>query len=150
MLGNEEDFTAALGFEVARPDAGLSQLNPDKFAHMLSEVCRTYPHISLFGTTLRTGQCHPQRPWAVCFADGWTHAATTRADLEILDRIGGGDGDAFVSGLIFGLLDGLEVQTATEYRAAHGALAMTTRVDTSMATVDEVVALVGGSARVRR
>ena len=150
MLGNEEDFTAALGFEVDELDAGLSHLDPDKFARMMSEVCRTYPNISIVGTTLRTVRSATRNDWgALCFSEGRVHEATMRTDLEILDRVGGGD--AFASGLIFGLLEGRDLKTATEYGAAHGALAMTTPGDTSMASLDEVVALAaGGSARVKR
>jgi 2-dehydro-3-deoxygluconokinase len=150
MLGNEEDFTAALGFEVEGLDANLSQLDPMRFATMMSEVSRTYPNISLVATTLRTVHSATRNDWgAICWAGGDIYQATARSDLEILDRVGGGD--SFASGLIFGLLAGFDVPTSTEYGAVHGALAMTTPGDTSMATVDEIIALVsGGSARVKR
>jgi 2-dehydro-3-deoxygluconokinase len=150
MLGNEEDFTAALGFEVPGLDENLTQLDPQQYAGMISEVRRTYPNISLVATTLRTVRSATRNDWgAVCWSEGRLHEATMRPDLEILDRVGGGD--AFASGLIYGLLGGQDVRTATEYGAAHGALAMTTPGDTSMATAEEVVALAkGGSARVKR
>lgn len=150
LVGNEEDFTAALGFHVEGLDQSLSRLDPKRFANMISDVSHTYPNISVVATTLRTVHSASRNDWgAICWADGEIFQATTRTGLEILDRVGGGD--SFASGLIFGLLTGLDVQTATEYGAAHGALAMTTPGDCSMATVDEVVALAGGaSARVKR
>jgi 2-dehydro-3-deoxygluconokinase len=150
MIGNEEDFTAALGFDVEGLDANLSRLDPVRFANMMAEVSLTYPNISLVATTLRTVHSATRNDWgAICWANGDIYQATLRSGLEILDRVGGGD--SFASGLIFGLLAGFDAPTATEYGAAHGALAMTTPGDTSMATVDEVIALAsGGSARVKR
>jgi 2-dehydro-3-deoxygluconokinase len=150
MLGNEEDFTAALGFEVEGLDPSLSRLDPRRFEAMISEVYRSFPNISLAATTLRPVRSASRNDWgAVCVADGKVYESTLRPELEILDRVGGGD--AFASGLIFGLLRDLGIQAATELGAAHGALAMTTPGDTSMATLDEVVALAkGGSARVQR
>jgi 2-dehydro-3-deoxygluconokinase len=86
---------------------------------------------------------------AICWADGEVYRATDRPGLEVFDRVGGGD--SFASGLIFGLLSGSDVQTAAEYGVAHGALAMTTPGDTSMATAAEVIALASGaSARIQR
>jgi 2-dehydro-3-deoxygluconokinase len=101
-------------------------------------------------TTLRAVLSAGRNDWsAVCWADGRLHRSTPRPGLEILDRVGGGD--SFASGLIYGLLSGFEPQEALEYGAAHGALAMTTPGDTSMATLAEVRALVqGASARVQR
>jgi 2-dehydro-3-deoxygluconokinase len=150
MLGNEEDFTSALGFEVEGVDADLSRLDPKRFASMITEVCRTFPNIALAATTLRTVHSASRNSWgAICVAGPEVYEATMRPDLEVLDRVGGGD--AFASGLIYGLLSDLGLETATELGAAHGALAMTTPGDTSMATLDEVVALAGGgSARVKR
>ena len=147
MLGNEEDFTAALGFEVEGLEPSLSKLDPSRFASMIAEVHHTYPNISVVATTLRAVLSATRNDWgAVCWADGELYQATPRPDLEVYDRVGGGD--SFASGLIYGLLTGADVATATEYGAAHGALAMTTPGDTSMVTLDEVVSLArGGSAR---
>jgi 2-dehydro-3-deoxygluconokinase len=150
MLGNEEDFGAALGFEVEGLDANLSALDPANFGRMMVDVIREYPNLRLVATTLRNAKTATRNDWgAAAYADGALHVATTRPDLEILDRVGGGD--SFASGLIYGLLTGRSVEQALEYGAAHGALAMTTPGDTSMATLAEVEALIaGGSTRVNR
>jgi 2-dehydro-3-deoxygluconokinase len=150
MLGNEEDFTAALGFEVAGADDGLSELDPTSFGRMMTAVTRTYPNLKLLATTLRLVRSASRNDWsAVCWTGGRLYQSRLYPDLEILDRVGGGD--SFASGLVYGLLSGLDAATALEYGAAHGALVMTTPGDTSMATAAEVAALVrGGSARVRR
>ena len=150
MLGNEEDFSAALGFEVEGLDANLSALDPANFGRMMGEVTRAYPNLRLVATTLRNARTASRNDWgAACYAEGTLHVATTRPDLEILDRVGGGD--SFASGLIYGLLTGHPVAEALEYGAAHGALAMTTPGDTSMATLAEVEQLIAGaSARVNR
>jgi 2-dehydro-3-deoxygluconokinase len=150
MLGNEEDFSAALGFEVEGLDAKLSALDPARFGAMMEQVVAAYPNIRLVATTLRAVVSASRNDWsAVCFADGALYRSAERPGLEILDRVGGGD--SFASGLIYGLLTGFGPRVALEYGAAHGALAMTTPGDTSMATLAEVEALVGGaSARVQR
>ena len=150
MLGNEEDFAAALGFEVNGIDPELSTLDPANFARMIEEVVSVYPDIRVVATTLRVATTASRNDWsALCWADGELHEATRRRDLEILDRIGGGD--SFASGLIYGFLAGHGAKTAVEYGAAHGALAMTTPGDTSMATLAEVERLMaGGPARVVR
>jgi 2-dehydro-3-deoxygluconokinase len=150
MLGNEEDFSAALGFEVEGVDENLSVLDPRRFGGMMAQVTATYPDITLIATTLRAVQSAGRNDWsAVCWADGRLYESTARPALEILDRVGGGD--SFASGLIYGLLSGFDLQLALEYGAAHGALAMTTPGDVSMATLAEVEALVrGAAARVQR
>jgi 2-dehydro-3-deoxygluconokinase len=150
MIGNEEDFTASLGFQVEGVDEHLSQLDVGAFQHMINQVVRTYPNFSVTATTLRTVRTATRNDWgAICWADGRFHQAPARPDLEILDRVGGGD--SFASGLIYGFLTFNDPQKAVEYGAAHGALAMTTPGDTSMASLKEVVAVVkGGSARVQR
>lgn len=150
MLGNEEDFTAALGFEVEGVDANLSALDPERFGHMMEKVSTTYPNIRLIATSLRGVRSATRNDWsAVCWADGSLVRGREFPDLEILDRVGGGD--SFASGLIYGLLSGHDLATALEYGIAHGALVMTTPGDTSMATLAEVESLVGGgSARVQR
>jgi len=150
MLGNEEDFTAALGFEVEGLDPDLSVLDAANFGRMVDEVARVYPNLKVVATTLRVAATASRNDWgAICWADGQLYEATARSNLEILDRVGGGD--AFASGLIYGFLSGCDPQRAVEYGAAHGALAMTTPGDTSMATLAEVERLTAGAtARVQR
>ena len=150
MLGNEEDFTAALGFEVEGLDPNLSALEPANFGRMMVRVMEAYPNLRLVATTLRNATTATRNDWgAAAYADGALHVATVRPDLEILDRVGGGD--SFASGLIYGLLTGHPVAEALEYGAAHGALAMTTPGDTSMATLAEVRQVMAGtSVRVAR
>jgi 2-dehydro-3-deoxygluconokinase len=151
MLGNEEDFTACLGFEVPAATPDLDALDPASFRAMIAEVTATYASIAVVATTLRTVRSASVNDWgAVAWsADEGFVEATARRSLEILDRIGGGD--SFASGLLYGLLELGDLQAAIEYGAAHGALAMTTAGDTSTAGLDEVRRLVERpSARVRR
>jgi 2-dehydro-3-deoxygluconokinase len=150
MIGNEEDFTASLGFEVEGVDENLSKLDTGNFKKMIRNAVEAFPNFKVAATTLRSVKTATVNSWgAICYYKGEFFEATHRADLEILDRVGGGD--SFASGLIYGLLttgDGLE---AVEYGAAHGALAMTTPGDTTMATLAEVEKVKGGgSARVDR
>jgi 2-dehydro-3-deoxygluconokinase len=150
MLGNEEDFTKALGFAVEGLDPDCSQLDPRNFETMMRAVTAAFPRIEVVATTLRHARTASVNDWgAVCFADGRLHRAPTREGLAIFDRIGGGD--SFASGLILGLLEDRGPQWAVECGAAHGALAMTTPGDTSMATRAEVErVMAGGAARVAR
>jgi 2-dehydro-3-deoxygluconokinase len=150
MLGNEEDFMAALGFSVDGLDSSLSKLDPANFGRMIERVVEAYPDIKVVATTLRNARSASHNDWgAVCWAEGTLHQARQRPALEILDRIGGGD--SFASGLIYGFLSGFEPQQAVEYGAAHGALAMTTPGSTSQVTLAEVERAVrGGSVRVAR
>lgn len=150
MLGNEEDFTACLGFEVKGVDARLASLETEAFKQMISQAVTAFPNFKVVATTLRTVKSASVNDWgAICWAGGEFFEAEMRRDLEILDRVGGGD--SFASGLIYGFLQFNDAQQAVDYGAAHGALAMTTPGDTSMATLREVEALVGGgSARVQR
>jgi 2-dehydro-3-deoxygluconokinase len=150
MLGNEEDFTAALGFEVPGLDANLSALEPANFALMIDMVTHEFANLRVVATTLRNAISATRNDWgSICWADGQLYEATPRLGLEILDRVGGGD--SFASGLIFGFLSGGGPQAAVEYGAAHGALAMTTPGDTSAATLAEVEAVIAGaSVRISR
>jgi 2-dehydro-3-deoxygluconokinase len=150
MLGNEEDFTACLGFEVEGADANTSRIDTSSFKQMIDQAVKAYPNFKVVATTLRAVKSATCNDWgAVCWADGKFYDVPNRPDLEILDRVGGGD--SFASGLIYGFLQFNDPQKAVEYGAAHGALAMTTPGDTSMASLAEVEALVkGGSARVQR
>jgi 2-dehydro-3-deoxygluconokinase len=151
MIGNEEDFTACLGLEVPDTDIHAGALEADNFRTMISAAVKEYPNFKVVATTLRGVRTATVNDWgAIAWSDGDFAEATHRPALEILDRVGGGD--SFASGLIFGLLerDG-GIAAAVEYGAAHGALAMTTPGDTSMASLAEVEALVrGGGARVQR
>jgi 2-dehydro-3-deoxygluconokinase len=150
LIGNEEDFTAGLGFEVAGVDEQLTNLEVAGFEAMTRDVVAAFPNLSVVATTLRGVISATVNDWgAIAWADGEFHHATHRPQMEILDRVGGGD--SFASGLIYGLMSGLGPALAVEYGAAHGALAMTTAGDTSMATLAEVERLVaGGGARVQR
>lgn len=150
MIGNEEDFTACLGFEVKGVDHNLANLETEAFKQMISQAVAAFPNFKVVATTLRTVKSASVNDWgAICWAGGRFCEAELRKDLWILDRVGGGD--SFASGLIYGFLKFNDAQQAVDYGAAHGALAMTTPGDTSMATLKEVEALVGGgSARVQR
>jgi 2-dehydro-3-deoxygluconokinase len=150
LLGNEEDFGAALGFQVPGLDADLSALDPGSFAAMIGEVVALFPGLRAVATTLRQARTATRNDWgAVLWHEGRLYTAKTREGLEVLDRVGGGD--SFASGLIYGLLSGRDPQWAVDCGAAHGALAMTTPGDTSMATLAEVERLMqGGTARVQR
>jgi 2-dehydro-3-deoxygluconokinase len=150
MLGNEEDFTAALGFEVAGLDEHLAALDPENFRRMIERAVAEFPNFKVVATTLRNATTATLNDWgAVCYAGGTLQQAPTRERLEILDRVGGGD--SFASGLIYGLLSGKGPQWAVECGAAHGALAMTTAGDTTMVTFPEVERVMkGGTARVAR
>jgi 2-dehydro-3-deoxygluconokinase len=150
MLGNEEDFTACLGFEVEGVDENLSVVDTSGFQKMIERAVREFPNFKITATTLRTVKTATLNDWgAICWADGMFYQAPMRENLEIVDRVGGGD--SFASGFIYGLLTTGNLQTAVEYGAAHGALAMTTPGDTSMATVKEVEKIMaGGSIRIDR
>jgi 2-dehydro-3-deoxygluconokinase len=140
MIGNEEDFTAALGFHVHGMDEHVSSLDPLNFQKMIGEACRVYPNFKAVATTLRNAKTASVNEWgAILWIDGKFYQAPIRETLEIYDRVGGGD--SFASGLIYGFLAGKSPQQAVEYGAAHGALAMTTPGDTSMATLVEVEAV---------
>ena len=150
MLGNEEDFTAALGFEVEGLDEHHAKLDVRNFQKMIERAIQKFPNFEVVATTLRNAKTATVNDWgAVCFCDGELYLAPTRENLEIFDRVGGGD--SFASGLIYGLLTGKGPQWAVECGAAHGALAMTTPGDTTMATLAEVQKVMkGGTTRVDR
>lgn len=150
MIGNEEDFTACLGFEIEGNDEGLKSLNIDGYKKMIAEAVKVYPNFKVVATTLRTVKTATVNDWsALCWADGEIFKAKSYDGLEILDRVGGGD--SFASGLIYGLMTTQDAEMAVNYGAAHGALAMTTPGDTTMASKKEVEAVMGGAgARVAR
>lgn len=151
MIGNEEDFTAALGFRVEGVDEDLTELPVEGFRAMIGTVAEAYPNLKVIATTLRGVRSASRNDWS---ALAWSRQdglvqTVRREDMEILDRVGGGD--SFASGLIYGLLTDEPLATCVEYGAAHGALAMTTPGDTSMASRAEVLRLAGGgNARVDR
>lgn len=150
MIGNEEDFTACLGLEVVGVDEHHSELPLEAYKRMIERAIEEYPNFRATATTLRTVRSASTNDWgALAWYDGQFYEATYRKDLEILDRVGGGD--SFASGFIYGMMTTGDAQVAVEYGAAHGALAMTTPGDTTMATLKEVEKLAaGGSARVDR
>jgi 2-dehydro-3-deoxygluconokinase len=150
LIGNEEDFSAALGYEIAGVDENLTNLDPSAYERLHEQVLAGYPNLKLVATTLREARSATVNNWsAVCHTRDAFHVGPAMNSLEIFDRVGGGD--SFASGLIYGLLSGFEIDRALAYGVAHGALAMTTPGDTSMATIAEVERLVaGGSARVIR
>jgi 2-dehydro-3-deoxygluconokinase len=150
VIGNEEDYPVALGCAVAQVDENFTQLDPKAYESMLLEVLTKFPNLKLAGVTLRRATTATRNDWgAMICAGGQSWAAPVRNDLEIFDRVGSGDG--FASGLIYGLLTSDDPQRAVELGAAHGALAMTTPGDTSMAALREVESqLSGGGARIIR
>jgi 2-dehydro-3-deoxygluconokinase len=150
MIGNEEDFTACLGFQVEGADEHLLQIDVSAFKKMIETAVKTFPNFKATATTLRAAKTATINDWAaIAWYDGNFYASRNYPDLEILDRVGGGD--SFASGFIYGLMTTGDAQKAVEYGAAHGALAMTTPGDTSMADKGEVEKLMkGGGARVQR
>ncbi len=150
MIGNEEDFTACLGLEVEGNDENLKELNLDGYYKMIEAATKAYPNFKVVATTLRTVKTATVNDWsAICWADGKVNKGIDLPGLEIMDRVGGGD--SFASGLIYGLMTGKDAAEAVNYGIAHGALAMTTPGDTSMASLKEVENIIGGKgARVQR
>jgi len=150
MLGNEEDFTACLGLEVPGLDKHLSKLDASNFKKMILDAVKQFPNFKAVATTLRNAKTASINDWgAILYSDGEFYEATLRENLEIYDRVGGGD--SFASGLIYGLMEGKTGQQAVEYGAAHGALAMTTPGDTTTVSLSDVEKLMaGGTARVDR
>ena len=149
LFGNEEDFSVALGFDVDGTDPELTRLDVAGYRKMMERVAREFS-IPVIATTLRHAITATRNHWgAMCCADGSFYEAARRDDLEIYDRVGGGDG--FASGFIYGLLEGKPVEWCVECGAAHGALAMTTPGDTTMATLSEVLQVMQGkTARIAR
>ncbi len=150
MIGNEEDFTACLGLEIPGNDENLKELNLDGYKKMIENAVKEFPNFKVVATTLREVKSATINDWAaMCYAEGNIYFSTKYEALEIMDRVGGGD--SFASGLIYGLMETENAEKAVNYGAAHGALAMTTAGDTSMASVKEVEKLMkGAGARVDR
>ena len=150
MIGNEEDFTASLGFEVEGVDESISEIETDAFKRMIQTAVAEFPNFQVAATTLRRVLTATRNDWsAILWHDGEIYDSQKFPELEILDRVGGGD--SFASGLAFGFLEFNDPQQAVNYGAAHGALASTTPGDTSMATRKEVEKVISGvGARVVR
>ncbi len=150
MIGNEEDFTASLGFEVEGVDENITGIDVANFKKMIETAIKEFPNFKATATTLREVHTATVNDWgAICWHDGQFYESIQRDRLEILDRVGGGD--SFASGLIYGFLEHNDPEKAVNYGAAHGALAMTTPGDTTMASLAEVEKIVsGGGARVVR
>ena len=150
MIGNEEDFTACLGFHVEGADENLLQIEVTAFQRMIEKAVKEFPNFKATATTLRAAKTATCNDWgAIAWMGGQFFQSRPYPDLEILDRVGGGD--SFASGFIYGLMTSGDPQQAVDYGAAHGALAMTTPGDTSMATKAEVEKLMkGGGASVQR
>lgn len=150
MIGNEEDFTAALGFKIEGVDRNLSKLDPENFKIMINACINEYPNFKAVATTMRAVKTATLNDWgAILYYRGNFYTSRTIFNLEIYDRVGGGD--SFASGLIYGFLKDKSPKEIVEYGAAHGALAMTTPGDTTMASLKEVEKVVtGASARVDR
>jgi 2-dehydro-3-deoxygluconokinase len=149
LLGNEEDFTAMLGVEIKGVTEDFADLPIPAYEEMLREVASAYPNLKLIASTLRTAHTASRNGWGAIalYQDKIVHVP--QQDIELLDRVGGGD--SFASGLIYGILSGKPIEWAVRCGVAHGALAMTTAGDTSMATLAEVErAIKGGSARIAR
>src|SRR6266567_362026 len=143
MIGNEEDFTAALGFEIEGVGEDLGELDSGSFRRMIEKAVATFPNFRAVATTLRHAKTASINDWgAVCYYEGAFHEARPMPDLEIFDRVGGGD--SFASGLIYGFLNDKGADWAVNCGCAHGALAMTTPGDTTMATFDEVQRIMTG------
>jgi 2-dehydro-3-deoxygluconokinase len=150
MIGNEEDFTACLGFEIEGADENLTELEVESFQKMIAKAVKEFPNFKATATTMRGVKSASVNDWgAMAWCDGKFYTSTHRPNLEIMDRVGGGD--SFASGFIYGLMELGDPQLAVEYGAAHGALAMTTPGDTTMASLSEVKKIVAGAgARVDR
>ena len=150
MIGNEEDFTASLGFEVEGVDENISEIETGAFKRMIESAVKAYPNFKAAATTLRRVITATKNDWsAILWHDGEFYESRKYPELEILDRVGGGD--SFASGVQFGFMEFNDPKKAVEYGAAHGAIASTTPGDTSMATRKEVEKQIGGGgARVVR
>jgi 2-dehydro-3-deoxygluconokinase len=149
LFGNEEDFSAALGFELPGVDERFANLPTESFRRMIAEVLKAFPNMKSIATTLRSARSASVNGWgAIAYHDGAFYEVPQR-DVEIFDRVGGGD--SFASGYIYGLLRERDPEWALACGVAHGALAMSTPGDTTMASSTEVERLMrGGGARIDR
>lgn len=150
LIGNEEDFQKVLGFEVEGADENLSALDTSAYKRMVERVVKAYPNVKVVGTTLREVKSGLVNNWsAILWHEGKFYESRVYKDLEIEDRVGGGDG--FSSGFAYGFLNGKSPQECVDLGAAHGALLQTTRGDTSQIDLEELNHVFkGGSARIKR
>jgi 2-dehydro-3-deoxygluconokinase len=150
LIGNEEDFQKVLGFQVEGTDESLKALPVEGYRKMVEKVVKEYRNIRAVGTTLREVVSGLINNWsAIMYYDGVFYESRKFMNLEIEDRVGGGDG--FCSGFVYGLLHGMSPQECVDLGAAHGAMLQTTRGDTSMVTMEETMHVMkGGSARIKR
>jgi 2-dehydro-3-deoxygluconokinase len=150
LIGNEEDFQQVLGFEVEGVNRNLRELPVEGYKRMVEKVVATYPHLRAVCTTLREVKSGLVNHWGgILWHGGKFHLARPYQDLEIEDRVGGGDG--FSSGIVYGFSRGMAPEEIVNFGAAHGALLQTTRGDTSQVSLDEVLHVMrGGSARIQR
>jgi len=149
LLGNEEDFSSMLGIKIKGVGEDFAELPIAGYEEMLREVAAAYPNLKLVASTLRTAQTASRNAWGAIalYEDKVVHVP--QREIDIFDRVGGGD--SFASGLVYGMLAGKGIDWAIQCGVAHGALAMTTPGDTSMATLPEVERIMkGGSARIAR
>ncbi len=150
LIGNEEDFQKSLGFNVEGVDERLSRLPVENYKTMVGKIVKAYPNLHVVGTTLREVVSGLVNNWsAILYDDGTFYESRKYLNMEVEDRVGGGDG--FCSGLVYGLLHGMSPQECVDLGAAHGAMLQTTRGDTSMVTMEEVLHVMkGGTARIKR
>jgi 2-dehydro-3-deoxygluconokinase len=150
LIGNEEDFQKVLGYEVEGVDVEKGEMDTAAFEKMIANVVRDFPNVKVIGTTLRGVKSAGINDWsAIMWSEGACYKGPYSPGLEIEDRVGGGDG--FASGFTYGFLNDRSAQECVNLGVAHGALLMTTRGDTSMITLDELLHVAGGgSARIKR
>ena len=150
LIGNEEDFQKVLGYDVEGVDVEKGEVDTTAFKNMVKKVVKDHPNVKVVGTTLRGVKSAGINDWsAIMWAEGTFYDGLQMPGLEIKDRVGGGDG--FASGFTYGFLSGKAPQECVNLGVAHGAMLMTTRGDTSMITLDELLHVAkGGSARIKR
>lgn len=150
LIGNEEDFQKVLGYEVEGVDVEKGELDTTAFKKMVNKVVKDFPNIKVVGTTLRGVKTATVNDWsAIMWHEGTFYDGLSFPNLEIEDRVGGGDG--FASGFTYGFLTGKSPQECVNLGVAHGALLMSTMGDTSQITLEELLHLAGGgSARIKR
>jgi 2-dehydro-3-deoxygluconokinase len=150
LLGNEEDLSVGLGYELEGVDENLTELDPEAYRQLLRVVLDRQPSLSIVATTLRQVKSASVNDWsAVCHTRSGFYRGPWMDNVAIFDRVGGGD--SFASGFFYGLMTDTDIEKALAFGVAHGAIAMTTPGDTSMATLADVRRIVaGGAARVVR
>ncbi|MEI8195090.1 MAG: sugar kinase [Phycisphaerae bacterium] len=150
LIGNEEDFQKVLGYEVEGVDIEKGEVNTSAFKNMVNKVVKDFPNVQVVGTTLRGVKTATINDWsAIIWHAGTFYDGLSFPDLEIEDRVGGGDG--FASGFTYGFLTGKTPQECVDLGVAHGAMLMSTTGDTSQITLEELLHIAGGgSARIKR